>query len=68
MDDIGLVVGSFVEVNLSIPPRNGHIVVAIVNQEYTVKRLQMREGQIELHVENKNYAPVIFAEQNGLTI
>jgi DNA polymerase V len=46
-------------VDLSLPPRDGNVVIAIVNGEFTVKRLQVAKNkEISLHPENENY-PVI---------
>ena len=68
MAGIGLVEGSYLVVDRSIPPRSGHVVVAIVNSEYTVKRL-VRLGQVlELHSENPAYAPIVFVEGDELTV
>lgn len=63
MADIGLVDGSYLVVDRSIPPRNGHIVVANINgTEFTVKRLVMVNGAWELHAENARYQPIQFVE------
>jgi len=40
-------------------PVNGSIVVAVVDGEFTVKRLVLRLGQRELHPENPKYKPII---------
>jgi DNA polymerase V len=46
-------------VDLSLEPRDGNVVIAIVNGEFTVKRLQIAKNkEVSLHPENKNY-PVI---------
>ena len=68
MTGIGLVEGSYLVVDRSIPPRSGHVVVAIVNAEYTVKRLVCRGDVIELHAENPAYSPICFAENDELTV
>lgn len=68
MAGIGLVEGSYLVVDRSIPARSGHVVVAIVNAEYTVKRLVRRGDAIELHSENPKYPPIVFAEDDELTV
>jgi repressor LexA len=35
------------------------IVVALVDDEATVKRLRLRRGRVELHAENPAFAPII---------
>jgi repressor LexA len=47
---------------LSIAPwkaRSGQIVVARLEGEVTVKRLQRRGGRVELMAENPDYAPIV---------
>lgn len=68
MAGIGLVEGSYLVVDRSIPPRSGHVVVAIVNAEYTVKRLVRSGDRIELHAENPAYAPIVFADHDEMTV
>lgn len=41
---------------------NGDIVVALIGDEATVKRLLRQNGQVELHAENPDYAPIIERE------
>ena len=39
--------------------RDGEIVVALVRDEATVKRLRLRAGRLELHPENPAFAPIV---------
>lgn len=39
--------------------RDGEIVVAMVRDEATVKRLRLRAGRLELHPENAAFAPIV---------
>ena len=57
-----------VVVDRSLTPQAGDIVVAVVNGEYTIKRLRYRQGQPELWPENPAYAPITFAEGAELEI
>jgi DNA polymerase V len=50
--------GDKLVVDRSIDARHNHIVVAVVNSEYTVKRLFMRGGVNELRAENPLYPPI----------
>ena len=68
MNGIGLVEGSYLVVDRSISPRSGHVVVAIVNSEYTVKRLVRQGDVVELHSENPAYPPIRFAENDEMTV
>lgn len=68
MKNIGILDGDKVTVDRSIEPRHGHIVIAVVNQEYTIKRLHQRAGIVELRPENPAYRPIRFAELDELAI
>ena len=68
MAGIRLVEGSYLVVDRSIPARSGHVVVAVVNAEYTVKRLMRFGSTIELHSENPAYPPIVFAEGDELSV
>ena len=48
-------------IDRSIEPKDGDIVVAYVNEEFTIKYLDLthkNEGYIELRPANKNYSPI----------
>ncbi|MBS0290211.1 MAG: translesion error-prone DNA polymerase V autoproteolytic subunit [Proteobacteria bacterium] len=51
-------------VDLSLEPRDGNVVIAIVNGEFTVKRLQITKNNVvSLHPENDMY-PVITIKED----
>ena len=60
--------GDKVVVDRAQTPRHGDIVVAVVDGEYTIKRLYQQADRVELHAENPNYAPITFAEGGELQI
>lgn len=60
--------GDLLVVDRSIEPRHGHIVLAVINNEYTVKRLHSLNGVIELHAENPAYPPLCFQEHDELQV
>ena len=60
--------GDLLVVDRSIEPKHGHIVLAVINNEYTVKRLYSLNGVIELHAENPAYAPIRFQEHDELQV
>lgn len=63
LSGIGILDGDYVVVDTSINARDGHIVVACVNGEFTAKRLRLfSAGRIELHPENEAYKPLRFSE------
>jgi repressor LexA len=61
MQDAGILDGDLVVVEKTPSARRGDIVVAIVDNEFTLKRLDLDRGQFVLRPENKAY-PVIRPE------
>ena len=58
--------GDMLVVDRSIEARHRHIVLAVINNEYTVKRLYCTDGV--LHAENPAYAPIRFQEHGELQV
>ena len=58
MLNAGILPGDFVVVHQQPTAYNGEIVVALLGDEATVKRLRRRNGEIWLMPENENYAPI----------
>ena len=59
MKDIGILDGDTVIVRRQSSAENGDIVVALVGDEATVKRLRKRRSRVELHPENPAFAPIV---------
>lgn len=68
MKEIGILDGDKVVVDRAIEARHRHIVIAVVNNEYTIKRLYKRAGIIELRPENAAYKPIRFNDMDELRI
>ena len=66
MQGAGIMDGDKVVVDRSITPRHGHIVIAVVDREYTIKRLYWRGSRIELRPENPAFQPICFANGSQL--
>lgn len=58
MINAGIHEGDIVLVNPSKPPREGEIVVALVDGENTVKRYVREQGRVILRAENPDYADI----------
>ncbi|MBK1723226.1 transcriptional repressor LexA [Thiocystis violacea] len=67
MRDAGILPGDIVVVRRQPKADDGAIVVALVGEEATVKRLRLREDRIELHPENPDY-PVMAPDPDALEI
>lgn len=68
MTGAGIKNGDKVVVDRSLTAANDDIVVAVVNGEFTIKRLHMVRGCIELRAENPTYPPITFAEGSELQV
>lgn len=58
MQDAGIHDGDLLVVNRSLPARHGHIVLAVLSGEFTVKRLHQRDGRTALLPDNPAYPPI----------
>jgi DNA polymerase V len=68
MQKIGIHPGDTIIVDKALPAKHGSIVLAIVDNEFTVKRLDKRGQCIRLLSENDDYAPIEFKEGQELRI
>ena len=59
MIDIGMFDGDLLAVHKTNQARDGQIVVARIDEEVTVKRLERSGGQIRLIAENPDFQPII---------
>jgi repressor LexA len=59
MIGIGILPGDVVIVRRQPSAAPNDVVVALVGDEATVKRLRVRRGRPELHAENPAYAPIV---------
>jgi DNA polymerase V len=68
MRDAAILDGDMLLVDSSIEPRNGKIVVAVINGELTVKRLEKNADSIRLMPENPDYNPIEVPEDASFFI
>lgn len=69
MKDIGILDGDLLAVHKTQDVRNGQVVVARVEDDVTVKRLERKGNQVLLHAENEEFAPIVVdLSQQQLTI
>lgn len=68
MTGAGIFEGDKVVVDKSSRSKHRDIVVAVVDGEYTIKRLFKHRGRVELHPENTTYRPITFADGAELQI
>lgn len=66
MREAGIDDGDVVLVDRAIKPAHGHVVVAVVDGELTMKRLQLRAGRMKLVPANPTYPTI--TPKDGQTI
>ena len=60
--------GDKVVVDRALNPKHNDIVVAVLNGEYTIKRLFKHMGRVELRPENPAYQPIKFNDGSELQV
>lgn len=68
MEDAGIYDGDELIVDRSIEPQDGHVVIAMVDGEMTVKRLRVTTTGVVLQAENAEYPDVTVPELSDLRI
>ena len=68
MTNAGISDGDLLIVDKSLIAKNNSIVIAIVNNEFTVKRLKLINGLATLTPENPKYQPIEFKDGQELSI
>ena len=68
MTGAGIQEGTLLVVDRALDAHHGDIVIAVVDGELTVKRLEMRQGVIRLVAENPAYAPIEFKDGQELMV
>lgn len=68
MIQAGIHAGDILVVDRALEARDGKIVVAALNGELTVKRLDLRDGRIRLLPENPDYSPIDVGEEANFLI
>lgn len=68
MMQAGIFDGDRIVVDRAIDPKQGDVVVAIINNDLTVKRLGMHEGKLALLPENAHFRPLVLEEGDQLEV
>ena len=66
MVDAGVGDNDIIVVDRAIKPANGHIVVAMLDGDFTVKHLQLRAGRMRLKAANPTFPDII--PKDGQTV
>ena len=68
MVEAGIFDGDIMVVDRAIKPRHGHIVVAVVDGDFTVKRLYQRAGRVKLRAANVTFPEIVPKEGQTIEI
>ena len=63
MQNAGIFSGDVMVVDRALEPKNNTIVLAVLDGEFTVKRIQKRSGQLFLKPENETFKPIEITEE-----
>ena len=66
MRDAGIDDGDTLVVDKAIKPQHGHVVVAVVDGEFTVKYLHQRAGRVKLKAANPTFPDIV--PKDGQTV
>jgi len=68
MIEKGIHSGDLLIVDRSLDPKDGSIVIVVLDGEHTVKQLEKRKGKLRLLSANKNYEPMEVSERQSFEI
>lgn len=68
MTGIGIYEGDTLLVDRSVNPKHNHVVLAQLNNEFTVKRLYRRGGVVKLLAENNLYPARLIKEEDDFVV
>ena len=68
MTGAGIHHGDLLIVDRSLVPHPGHIVVAVLDGAFTLKRLELKHGVIYLEADPPNYASIDLRQYNNVQI
>lgn len=66
MREAGIFDNDVLLVDKAIPPKNGHIVIAVIDGEFVCKHLQVRAGRMKLKAANPMYPDIV--PKDGQTV
>ncbi|MGN6023358.1 LexA family protein [Alcaligenes faecalis] len=68
MRDAGIDDGDYVVIDRSIEAKHGQVVLAVVDGEFTIKRLFRKAGRVKLQAANPTFSDIEFRDGQELTI
>lgn len=68
MKNCGIDDGDLLVIDKSIEPQEGDVVVAVIDGEFTLKRIHIEANQLWLVPENPDYQPIAVTEENKFCV
>lgn len=68
MKDAGIYSGDILVVDKALEPKDGSVIIAVIDGELTVKRLSKIQNKLFLLPENTNYKPIEITEQMSFEV
>lgn len=68
MRDMGIDDGDYAIIDRSLTPKHGNLVVAIIDNEFTLKQLYQKHNRLQLLSANPDFAPIELKDQQQLQI
>lgn len=68
MVDAGIQSSDVMVIDRALTPKNNDIILAVVNGEFTVKRIKKSEDELYLMPANENYKPMKIAEEMNFQV
>lgn len=68
MMNAGIYSGDILVVDKALDPKDGNIIIAVINGELTVKRLTKLKNKIYLYPENSKYKPIEITEEMNFEV
>jgi len=68
MRDMGIDDGDYVIIDRSLTPKHGNLVVAIIDNEFTLKQRYQKHNRLQLLSANPDFAPIELKDQQQLHI
>lgn len=68
MQNAGILSGDVMVVDRSLEPKNNTIVLAVLDGEFTVKRIQKKGEELFLKPENKDFKPIKVTEEMNFQV
>ena len=68
MIDAGINNSDVMVVDRALTPKNNDIILAVINGEFTVKRIKKNEDELYLMPANENYKPIKITEEMNFQV